>query len=242
MGLAAQHTPDWEYAATIDGDIHIVDPDWPTRTLHALQLHEIVQITSELVLLGPAGQHVSKISSIMRLYLQELAEDCLKSPGSIYDSHPPATLLLKQHGYPGGAWAYRREAWDAIGGLMDKCIGGAADHHMAEALLELRQPGEPRGLSPGYDRYIDSWSIRARAAINRDVGLVPGLAVHYWHGKIADRKYQERPLILKRNGHDPMADVSYNSQGVLQFTGEQAEIEERVARRSLTPAHSQNRT
>lgn len=222
LGLAAQHTPDWEYAATIDGDTHIVDPDWPIYTLHTLQLHKIVQITSELVFLGPSGQHLGKTSSIMRLYLEALAEDCLRCPSSIYDTDPPATLALKQHGYPGGAWAYRREAWDAVGGLMDKCICGAADHHMAQALLELRQPGEPRGLSPAYDHYIDSWSRNARATINRDVGLVPGLAVHYWHGKITDRKYQERPLILKRNKYDPTTDVSYDSQGVLQLAGNKA--------------------
>jgi hypothetical protein len=124
---------------------------------------------------------------------------------------------MKQHGYPGGAWAYRREAWDAIGGLMDKCIVGAADHHMAQALLELRQPGEPRGLSPAYDEYIDCWSARAKQAIGRDIGLVPGLAVHYWHGKTADRKYQDRPIILKRNQYNPGADVCYDSQGVLQL-------------------------
>lgn len=159
LRLAAQHTPDWEYAATIDGDIHIVDPDWPICTLHTLQLHKIVQITSELVFLGPNGQHIGKTSSIMRLYLAALVEDCLTSPSSIYDAHPPATLVLKQHGYPGRAWAYRREAWDAIGGVMDKCIAGAADHHMAQALLELRQPGEPRGLSPGYDHTIRAKSI-----------------------------------------------------------------------------------
>src|SRR5262249_54458516 len=131
LGLAAQHTPDWEYAATIDGDIHIVDPDWPICTLNALQLHKIVQITSELVFLGPTGQHLGKTSSIMRLYSEALAEDSLRCPSSIYDTDPPATLALKQHCYPGGAWAYRREAWDAVGGLMDKCICGAADHHMA---------------------------------------------------------------------------------------------------------------
>jgi hypothetical protein len=39
LGLAGQHTPDWEYAATVDGDIHFVDPGWPVDTLHALQLH-----------------------------------------------------------------------------------------------------------------------------------------------------------------------------------------------------------
>jgi hypothetical protein len=224
LSLAAQHTPDWEYAATIDGDIHIVDPDWPINTLHALQLHKVAQISSELVLLGPSGQHIGKISSIMRLYLATFAEDCLTPLVSVYDARTPAPLVLKQHGYPGGAWAYRREAWDAIGGLMDRCIVGAADHHMAQALLELRQPGEPRGLSPAYDQYIDGWSMRARTAINRDVGLVQGLAVHYWHGKIADRKYQDRPRILERNQYDPIADVSYNSQGVLQLTGNKPKL------------------
>jgi hypothetical protein len=61
--------------------------------------------------------------------------------------------------------------------------------------------------------------MQAKATSNRDVGLVPGLAVHYWHGKIADRKYQEQPLILRRNKYDPMTGVSYDSQGVLQLTG-----------------------
>lgn len=224
LRLAAQHTPDWEYAATVDGDIHFVDPDWPVNTLHALQLYKIVQISSELVFLGPAGQHVGKVTSIMKLYVAALAEGCLMPPSSFYDPSPCLPIVLKQHGYPGGAWAYRREAWDAMGGLMDRCIVGAADHHMAQALLDLRQPGEPRGLTPPYDQYIDSWSLRAKQAINRDVGLVPGLAVHYWHGRSVDRKYQDRPRILKRNQYDPLADVSYDSQGVLQLTGQKPRL------------------
>jgi hypothetical protein len=146
----------------------------------------------------------------MRLYLTALAEDCLPPPTSFYGPHSPRTVVLKQHGYPGDAWAYRREAWNAIGGLMNRCIVGAADHHMAQALLELWQPGEPRGFSQAYDQDIDSWSMRARTTINRDVGLVPGLAVHYLHGKIADRKHQDRPRILERDQYDPMSDVSYN--------------------------------
>jgi hypothetical protein len=183
-----------------------------------------VQISSELVFLGPTGQHIGKVSSIMKLYLAASAEASLLPPGSLYDPSRCLPSVLKQHGYPGGAWAYRRDAWDAMGGLMDRCIVGAADHHMAQALLDLRQPGEPRGLTPEYDRYIDSWSGRAKHAINRDVGLVPGLAVHYWHGKIANRKYQDRPRIRERNHYDPLVDVSYDSQGVLQLTGQKPQL------------------
>jgi hypothetical protein len=37
-------------------------------------------------------------------------------------------------GATGGAWAFRRPAFDAVGGLLDTCILGSADWHMAFGL------------------------------------------------------------------------------------------------------------
>jgi hypothetical protein len=48
--------------------------------------------------------------------------------------------------------------------------------------------------------------------------------VHYWHGKTADRKYQDRPRILNRNQYDPATDVTQDSQGVLQLTGDKPRL------------------
>jgi hypothetical protein len=60
---------------------------------------------------------------------------------------------------------------------MNRCIVGAADHHMAQALLELWQPGEPRGFSQAYDQDIDSWSMRARTTIIGMLTLIGMLAL-----------------------------------------------------------------
>ena len=66
---------------------------------------------SELVFLGPTGQHLGKTSSIVRLYSEALAEDSLRCPSSIYDADPPETLALKQHGYSVGPIAVTRGMW-----------------------------------------------------------------------------------------------------------------------------------
>ncbi len=214
--IAARAAGDWQYAATVDGDFAFLDPNWAAETVHALQLHKIVQISSELVFLGPRGEHVGKGTSIMSLYSQARAAS--RSLGAACYSDP--RLVIKGHGYPGGAWAYRRESWNAIGGLLDRCIVGAGDHHMAQGLLELDDRlTQPSNAGAAYSRYVNNWRARAAAAIRRDIGLVPGLATHSWHGKTADRHYPSRWQILQRSTFDPDADTLYDAQGLLQLTG-----------------------
>lgn len=209
----------WEYGAFIDGDFQFVDPNWASETVHALQIYPIVQISSELVSLGPHGEHIGKSSSVMAIYYQERGYNRPLAPSS-YGVVSPGKVSFKTHGYPGGAWAYRREAFDLIGGLLDRCITGSADHNMAMGLLDVELiSGERTGLSVPYDKYIQIWGARARRQINGDVGLVPGLALHYWHGKTSSRFYGQRPLIIKRNNYDPWEDVHYDTQGVLRLSG-----------------------
>ncbi len=225
INLAAAYTPDWERCVCIDGDFHLVDPNWPEETLRALDIHPIVQVSSELVFLGPQGQHVSKGTSLMKLWVEAQQGGKIPPCGPYGECTP---IELQGHGYPGGAWGYRRDAWDAIGGLLDRCIVGGADHHMAQGLLCLKQAGEPADLSPPYARYIKMWQTRAQRAIQRDVGLVPGLAVHYWHGPYGSRKYGERWKILQRNKYDPYADVHQDAKGVLNLSGNKPQLRDEL--------------
>jgi hypothetical protein len=214
MMIAAAHTPGWEYGATLDGDIQFADRNWAVETVHALQLHPVVQISSELINLGPDAQHLGRSFSVM-----ELRRAYRWHSGHHGHRKPDLSAYNPAHGYPGGAWAYRRDAWDALGGLLDRCIVGAADHHMAQALIEFSNPGEPSELTGPYDRYIRHWQERARRVIGPNAGLVSGLALHYWHGKPVDRGYLSRRQILTLHEFDPNADVLYDSHGVLQFAG-----------------------
>jgi hypothetical protein len=230
LDIASANTPGWEYAAWIDGDIVFADLSWVRNTINALQMYRMVQISSELVFLGPKGQHVSKGTSIMQLYEQMLDGGDIPPDGP----YGPVPIELKGHGYPGGAWAYRREAWDALGGLLDRCIVGAADHHMAQGLLNIKQTGEPADLSPAYAAYLAAWKTNALNKIERDVGMVPGVAMHYWHGPYSNRKYESRWTILRDNAFDPNADVVYDGNGVLQFAGNKPQLMQQIRRYFLS--------
>jgi hypothetical protein len=225
LDLAAAYTPDWQACVCIDGDIHIVDPNWPTQTLLALDVHPVVQVSSELAFLGPNGQQVSKGTSLMQLVMIARKGGELPPAGPY---SPETPIELKGHGYPGAAWAYRRETWDKLGGLLSRGICGGADHHMATGLWNIKQAGEPASITPAYGRYIKSWQERAWRLVEGDVGLVEGLVVHYWHGPYKNRGYETRWKILQANEYDPYVDVVQDSKGVLNLAGNKPKLRDQL--------------
>lgn len=211
----AERTLDYEYAAAIDGDILVLDPQWPERTVSALQVFPVVQISSYLVNLGPPpAEEATRVApSFMGVYRRDYAMHRVEW----HDNGAPAKL--SRHGYPGGAWAWKRRAWHEMGGMPERCILGSGDYHMAWGLVDL--PGDPvinnRDYSAGYRDYIAGWRAQAGAAIGGHVGLVPGTAIHLWHGRTEDRGYETRPRILVRNRYDPTYDVRARPDGLLEL-------------------------
>jgi hypothetical protein len=214
--------PDWEYGLLLDGDILFYDPGIFARVVHALQFYRVVQVSSELVNLGPRGEHLGKLNSYMHLYHSKRnrirALDC-----SLYDINIP--IKLDKHGYPGGAWAFRRDVFEQIGGLLDICIVGAGDQHMAWAMTEtpdsLCEGTHPAVKKPMSGYAISVLTYRKKVAVNvaRDVGLVPGLAFHLWHGKRVDRQYPDRWRILENNDFDPELDLRRDKSGLIHLRG-----------------------
>jgi hypothetical protein len=230
VGFSRIPDPDWKYGMWLDTDTFFARHDWAAETVHQLQLHRVVQVASELVKLGPKHEILSHGPSLMKLHYDGLADGHPGNGrravtllghdpaiGSYY--YAPGARPGQVHGWPGGSWAYRRQAFDELGGLLDCCIVGAGDHHMAQALLERPDPlAEPCVATLGYRRRVQIWRDRAREKIKRDVGLVHTTAFHEYHGTHADRRYPDRWKILWRNQYDPDVDVSYDSQGLLQLT------------------------
>jgi hypothetical protein len=75
---------------------------------------------------------------------------------------------------------------------------------------------------PAYDQYIDNWSLRARKATNRDVGLVPGspCPIGTERPPIGNSKTARAPSSAIRTTRR----VSCGSQGVLQQTGDKLDL------------------
>ena len=205
--VAASRIPhDADAILWFDGDVEFLRADWVDALDQALQHHAVVQPWSECLRTGPTGQFLGHDVSFASQYCT----------GKKWPGHPVA---YGQFWHPGYAWCFRREAFENVGGLLDIAICGAADHHMATALIGLAQNSVPAGMSDSYRKHVLDWQALAEAHIKRDLGFVSGSIRHHWHGRAADRRYQERWQILESSHYDPDVDLRRNIFGVYELSG-----------------------
>jgi len=211
IDIGARALPaDAKYIAWVDADIAWHRQDWAAATLHQLQRFPVVQPFSHAVDLGPQ---------------REVLENHLGF-AYCYQMGPKLgvnnTLEGFKYGGPywhsGYAWAFRMETWNAMGGMLDRSLLGAADHHMAAAMLGRVDVTVHGWASSAYHAMCAAWQDRAQRAIKGQIGYVPGVILHAFHGWKPDRGYQSRWDILVNNAYDPERDVAYDRHGVLQFT------------------------
>lgn len=210
LNIGIQRLPaDWRYVAWIDADVQFVRPDWVGETLHALQHYHVVQMFTEAQDLDDQYRVVKSYTSFLASY------QCDHKPG------PNGNSYGGKGGYwhPGFAWAARREAIDALGGLVDWAILGGGDTFMAYALIgQLGNRTMPRSLGAAGVRWLIEWQHRAERHIRRNVGAVRGTLLHHWHGRRADRAYRDRGQILTGAGFNPERDLKRDWQNLWQLS------------------------
>ena len=202
---------DWQYVAWIDADVQFMRPDWAKETVQQLQTYSVVQMFETAVDFGPRGETLQIHQGFMSQYIKNGCNPPV-GPGH-YGSYVP----VKNFWHPGYSWACTREAYDALGGLIDFCILGSADHAMAMGLIGKIERSAPQDINQKFLNELLIWQERAEHHIKRDVGYVPGTLIHYWHGRKADRKYVERWDIIRDNDFDPDDDIKRDWQGLLQL-------------------------
>jgi hypothetical protein len=218
QGEPAQHRPraadaglpDAKYIAWIDHDVVFARPNWVGETIHQLQHYAFLQMWSEAQDLGPTYETSKKHRGFMACY-----QDGIPWEPGLYGSEGTGGCPMNWH--PGFAWAARREALDAVGGLIDFGILGAGDRHMACALVCRLEDSVAPGLHPEYIDRLAEWQFRAERNVRLNVGCMSGLLLHYWHGKKKDRRYMDRWQILVKHQYRPSTDIKPNSQGLYQL-------------------------
>lgn len=198
---------DWQYGAYIDGDFHFSRNDIAAESIHQLQTFDWVQMFSQYSNLTHDQKLGSTMPSFAAVYSRRQLPDGPKQYGN------------KETGATGGAWAFRRDSFSDCGCLLDTCITGSADWHMAFGMTGKpdTHPELP-ACGDAYAKSIKIWQARASAAVNGNIGFVDSHALHYFHGAIAQRHYGTRWHILRDNKYDPAVDIHRNSQGVYELT------------------------
>lgn len=190
--------------------------DWFEETWHQLQHFQFVQMWEYLINFGPNHQPVTGPQmSFMKTYASA-GFTVPKGKGVAHTLAGHSGLISL--GRPGLAWAANIDAYNAVGGLIDFCILGSGDWHMAHGLVGAMDQGKCyESRLSDYNRMLFEWQEKAERWIKRDVGYVPISVGHWWHGNKADRRYPTRGKILVENGYNPLTDIKYDSYGELQL-------------------------
>lgn len=231
LNLLAQRLPEEARCiATIDADVMFARPDWAQETLHLLQHYDVLQMFSQVFNLGPKFEVLTNRGSFMWNHVEnrpaphhpDFHKPIIASPG-----YSGVGAGFGKWNHTGFAWAYRRSAWNALGGLIDWAILGSGDYHMATALVGQVERSLNRDFPPRYAELCHIWQERARAIRenpNGGVGYMPGAIQHHFHGTTANRSYKDRWRLLARTGYNPDFDLKRDHQGLFQLTGRSPEL------------------
>lgn len=188
--------------AWVDADVRFMSPTWVKDTLDSLDHYDFVQMFSEYMDLGPKNEAMGTMTSFIKAWTEGKEQ--------IVD----AVYGCGRKGATGLAWAARKDALDKVGGLMDFHILGASDFEMAYAFIGKGMEIARDWITPGYRTLLQKFQDACDNYICENVGYVPGLAVHYWHGPKSKRGYGWRCNILKENNFDPIMDLKRDFQGL----------------------------
>jgi len=241
INIGVAHFPvGWRYGGYSDGDFHFTRYDWALEAIHMLQHHEFVQLFSNYADLTPAtatsdyGHRMYRSNSSFAwnyLHPQEFKElkQTQQRTDPYYGQAIPTGVFPFGFppGSPGGAWAWRRSAFDTVQGMLDTCIMGSADWWMAFGLIGQTSMLRGDATIRSYNDDIRNWQKRARA-LTCNIGCVDNFAVHNYHGASSNRNYGTREAILIDHKFDPRYDLTRDWQGVYRWTGNKPRLRDAV--------------
>lgn len=246
INVGVQSLPyDWQQVAWLDSDVHFVRPNWVGECIQKLQHYDFIQMFSHARDVGPNYElldedypHAAGLGFVqawqkgfikstlspqiiedlreVRQDIRKLEKDFLKLEEDLFNGYYGVTDQGKRV-FPGLAWACTRKAWNDVGGLFDTAIWGGGDWHMAHALIEKTEGMMRNDLHRNYKKEVMQWYHRCRTNIRRNVGVMEGTVLHYWHGRKSQRGYNAKHSLLATFGFDPLRHLKRDSQGLFQL-------------------------
>jgi hypothetical protein len=232
--------PEARYIAYMDGDVHMSREDWALEAIHQLQHYQAVQLFHQFTDVDRAHRPIAITNGFAYSYTKSIIPEIYQGPMATAQLKPrpareavakcyqrallahtdPVAIKAKVWwGATGLGWAFRRSAWDLMGGLLDICILGSADWHMAYGMAGLSSGSHHDFRSAdGYTCAILAWQQKAQA-LTANIGYIDNHITHYWHGPKANRFYRDRSQILVDHQFDPDRDLKRDWQGLWQLAG-----------------------
>jgi hypothetical protein len=244
--------------AWLDADILFTNPDWAQQTSALLDAWPLVQPHDWVGRMARGKfTFAGRLRCSFACQLQRRPESAQLSgaahgqPGIAWAARRD---LIETHGLydaaiiDGGDELF---AHAAGGGLNSRCVKGIAcahqrrwprlvdkglnrllripwPHWLAEWYL-ARTKGSPVAAAdePFFAHYL-RWAQPFAAAVEGQIGCVPGTALHLWHGDPANRQYSSRNVVLQRHNFDPATDLRLNDTGLWEWASDKPDLHREV--------------
>ena len=218
INIAVRYLPeDWEYMAWIDTDLEFQNKNWARETIEQLQTYKVVQLFTHCIDLGIKQETLQVHTGFMYSYCN--GEKDLNS-----------NAKYGNYRHVGYAWAITKQAYNAIGGLIDFGILGSGDSHMALAFIGKVDSTLNNKLHPNYKLLCHIFQDKCERHIKRSVGFVHGTIMHSYHGSKRLRNYISRWNILVNNKFDPLVDIVKDCQGLWQLEDTKIQLRDEIIR------------
>jgi len=211
INLAIKSLPqDAEFIAWSDRDIYFTNPLWVEHTIEKLKTYDVIQPWSEVIHLD-SSNNLSLIKKSEENFSFADKSILYASINYSEDENRVSTST-------GQIWAMNRSFYEKIEKINDIEIVGGADSIIANLCILQKPYYEKRLEMKLTPKSKNSWLLYREKFKNVKYSYVDGVIIHYWHGALIDRLYTPRSSILKYLDYDPIDDITYDENGVLQFT------------------------
>jgi hypothetical protein len=198
---------DVDRVAWLDCDIVFRTPGWSKAALRELETHEVAQLFSRCVYLGPDATEEEAAPSLAHLDRQP------RNGGDRFQQlwGKPARGQRRDR-LAGLAWAGRRELLERHG-FYDACVFGAGDRALACAAFGQHRAAEQAWLrTPAQRRHYHAWADGFASGVAGSVGLVEGDLLHLWHGTLESRQHRVRHEAAEAHAFDPGTDIAIDAR------------------------------
>ncbi len=233
IGLVRAIELGFDKVAFLDSDIVFEDPKWHEEVSEGLNHSEFMQCFRTVNYLPESNNHELSRGALFKLpfeYQMQSLTSMLIEGKNLYciEGHDfRGDPIFKVRGNPGMAIAVhvgKLRGWS----LYEGNIVGGGDFVIQAAINgSLAEMYAVRPFSPGHMRHLNEWAdlhckfnIRTRASSGR--------VCHLWHGRLADRQYEQRYSILPNCDYNPAIDIDMNSSGPLRFAPDSLKLSQAV--------------
>ncbi len=218
LNVALANLPDTCRAVVwIDADVLFEDRTWVRDTLQALETSPVVQPFSRVIRLPRGASPDEYPSERIGWRIRQGHRNGFWTPSFALGLNAAKRRLDGTTGY---VWAARRELLDRHH-FYDRCIVGGADRAMALAFAlpsDAVPAAEQRVQHAPLQQHLRAWHDRVHADVRGQIGVLPGVIHHLWHGESQHRGYVDRHQLLVDHAFDPEHDVALSPDGVLHWS------------------------